>query len=114
MPVSPQVLRLTTTGGAALGLVGKRPHAERVMTGHHALGLAAAAAFMLMQPANAIDTMESIGAEKCSRAAKAYEIEFLAPYKCDGRSQSEGPGQRHHGRASKCDIPFARWQGVQE
>ena len=30
---------------------------------------------MMIQPANAIDTMESIGAEKCGRAAKAYEID---------------------------------------
>jgi hypothetical protein len=49
------------------------------MTRHPAAGFAAAAAFMVIQPANAIDTMESIGAEKCSRAAKAYEIDFLAP-----------------------------------
>ena len=49
------------------------------MTRHHALGLAAAAAFMVVQPASAIDTMESIGAEKCAPAAKAYEIDFLAP-----------------------------------
>ena len=34
---------------------------------------------LLQQPAHALDTMESIGAEKCARAAKAYEIEFLAP-----------------------------------
>ena len=49
------------------------------MTRHHTLGFAAAAAFIMIQPANAIDTMESIGAEKCGRAAKAYEIDFLAP-----------------------------------
>jgi hypothetical protein len=50
------------------------------MTRHHALGVALAAAFIVMQqPAYGIDTMESIGAEKCSRAAKAYEIDFLAP-----------------------------------
>src|SRR5215204_2184586 len=58
---------------------GGGPHAERGMTRHHTLGFAAAAAFMMIQPANAIDTMESIGAEKCGRAAKAYEIDFLAP-----------------------------------
>jgi hypothetical protein len=50
------------------------------MTRHHAVGLAAAAAFIIIQqPGYAIDTMESIGAEKCSRAAKAYDIDFLAP-----------------------------------
>jgi len=42
--------------------------------------MGAVAVFMLLQPpAHALDTMESIGAEKCARAAKAYEIEFLAP-----------------------------------
>ena len=30
-------------------------------------------------PAYAIDTMESVGAQKCGGWAKAYEIEFLAP-----------------------------------
>ena len=42
--------------------------------------MAAAAAFALIQqPAFSLDTMELIGAEKCGRAAKAYDIEFLAP-----------------------------------
>ena len=42
--------------------------------------LAAAGAFALIhQPAFSLDTMEFIGAEKCGRAAKAYDIEFLAP-----------------------------------
>ena len=45
-----------------------------------ALRLAAAGAFALIQqPAFSLDTMESIGAEKCGRAAKVYDIEFLAP-----------------------------------
>jgi hypothetical protein len=45
-----------------------------------ALRFAAAGAFALIQqPAFSLDTMESIGAEKCGRAAKAYDIEFLAP-----------------------------------
>jgi len=34
---------------------------------------------LLQQPALALDTMEAIGAEKCGRRAKTYEIEFLAP-----------------------------------
>src|SRR3954453_11469160 len=50
-------------------LSGGGPHAERGMTRHHTLGFVAAAAFMMIQPANAIDTMESIG----------DEIDFLAP-----------------------------------
>jgi len=37
----------------------RRPHAERGMIRHHALGLTTAAACMMMHPANAIDTMES-------------------------------------------------------
>ncbi|MET0531777.1 MAG: hypothetical protein ABW003_26175 [Microvirga sp.] len=46
----------------------------------NALRLAATAAFALIQqPAFSLDTMESIGAEKCGRAAKAYDIQFLAP-----------------------------------
>jgi hypothetical protein len=46
----------------------------------NALRLTAAAAFALIQqPAFSLDTMESIGAEKCGRAAKAYDIQFLAP-----------------------------------
>jgi len=42
---------------------------------------AGAAAFGLLtsQGALAVDMMESIGAEKCRRGAKTYEIEFLAP-----------------------------------
>jgi len=45
-----------------------------------ALRLAAAGAFALIQqPAFSLDTMESIGAEKCGRAAKVYDIDFLAP-----------------------------------
>jgi hypothetical protein len=30
-------------------------------------------------PAHALDTMESVGAEKCGGPARSYEIEFLAP-----------------------------------
>ena len=38
------------------------------------------AAFLLFyRPAFALDTTESIGAEKCGRAAKNYAVEFLAP-----------------------------------
>jgi hypothetical protein len=40
----------------------------------------AAAAFMLLQqPGRAVDSTETIGAEKCGRGANAYELEFLAP-----------------------------------
>ncbi len=36
-------------------------------------------AFMLaLQPALAVDTMESVGAVKCGGRVKAYQIEFLA------------------------------------
>jgi hypothetical protein len=51
------------------------------MTGNTVLPrVVGAAAFVLSHhPALAIDRMESIGAEKCGRAARAYEIEFLAP-----------------------------------
>ena len=50
------------------------------MRRHSAWRLAAAGAFALIQqPAFSLDTMEFIGAEKCGRAAKAYDIEFLAP-----------------------------------
>jgi hypothetical protein len=80
------------------------------MTRHHTLGFAAAAAFMMIQPANAIDTMESIGAEKCDRAAKAYEIDFLTPDNATG----EGRGQRRDGRASRGGNSVTRWQGLHE
>src|SRR3954470_5190657 len=43
--------------------------------------IAGAAAFGLLtsQAALALDIMEAIGAEKCVRGARTYEIEFLAP-----------------------------------
>src|SRR6185436_4528330 len=42
--------------------------------------IAGALGYALAWPsAYAIDTMESVGAEKCGGPAKAYEIEFLAP-----------------------------------
>src|SRR5215218_412657 len=41
-------------------------------------GIAAAAFMLLQQPAHAVDSTETIGAEKCGRLAKAYELEFLA------------------------------------
>ncbi len=37
------------------------------------------AIFLSPHSANAIDTMESIGAEKCGGQVKSYEIEFLSP-----------------------------------
>src|SRR3954447_4236194 len=53
--------------------------------------LTAAGAFALIQqPAFSLDTMESIGAEKCGRAAKAYEIEFLAPANATVESKAKG------------------------
>jgi hypothetical protein len=81
--------------------------------------LAAAGAFALIQqPAFSLDTMESIGAERCGRAAKAYDIEFLAPDNAtleakvkavvkgapDTRSESTTlslDGKRLHGRAMR-------------
>ena len=42
-------------------------------------GIAAAAFMLLQQPAHAVDSTETIGAEKCGRGAGAYELEFLAP-----------------------------------
>jgi hypothetical protein len=42
-------------------------------------GIAAAAFMLLQQPAHAVDSTETIGAEKCGRGANAYELEFLAP-----------------------------------
>src|SRR5215207_8842772 len=45
----------------------------------HWLAMTGAAAFLVMQPAKSINKMESIGAEKCGRDSKAYEIDFLAP-----------------------------------
>ena len=42
--------------------------------------IAGALGYALAWPfAYAMDTMESVGAEKCGGPAKAYEIEFLAP-----------------------------------
>jgi len=34
---------------------------------------------LLDQPAQALDVMEAIGAEKCGKGVRSYEIEFLAP-----------------------------------
>src|SRR5215203_3607300 len=65
--------------GTAIGATARvSPEIMKALSLSAAIG---AVACVLLQPsAHALDTMESIGAEKCARAAaKAYEIEFLAP-----------------------------------
>jgi hypothetical protein len=78
-----------------------------------ALRLAAAGAFALIQqPAFSLDTMESIVAEKCGRAAKAYDIEFLAPDNATLEAKVEGRGQRRPRYPFGIGNPVARWQGL--
>src|SRR5215216_3373399 len=58
----------------------RQSEASTMRTLRRHAGIGWSVAFMLLhQPAHAIDIMEAIGAERCGRGVRSYQIDFLAP-----------------------------------